>query len=48
MDKNLENKSKFKGNNRIDKKKRLEKSKCFFRAQKGESDEQVQKVDRID
>ena len=32
----MENKSKFKGNNRINKKrKHLEKSKCFFRARKG-------------
>lgn len=28
--------------------KHLEKSKCFFRAQKGNFNEQVQKIDRID
>lgn len=28
--------------------KHLERSKCFFRVQKGNFDEQIQKVDRID
>nr|DAM90297.1 MAG TPA: hypothetical protein [Caudoviricetes sp.] len=28
--------------------KHLEKSKCFFHAQKGGFDEQVQKIDRLD
>ena len=28
--------------------KHLEQSKCFFRAQKGNFNEQVQKIDRID